>query len=123
MGLSEHEQRLLDEMERGLYASDANLASKFTSPSSFSPKRIIGGAAVTLIGVSLLIVAVILQFALFGVVGFLVMLTGLILASSNTGAQKPAGKNEPVSGKQKSSPKKEFNRNFFEDRWDKRQGN
>ena len=93
MGLSEREQQLLDELERGLYASDSSLAHKLGKPGARSPKRIIAGGALAVIGLSLLVVAVILQFALFGVAGFLVMLAA-----------------------------REQRKSFFEDRWDRRQG-
>jgi len=120
VGLSEKEQQLLDELERGLYASDANLAHKLGKPGARSPRRIIAGGALAIIGLSLLVVAVILQFALFGVAGFLVMLAGLFLAtSSNPGLQTPAAKT--ASAGQSSSPKSD-RKSFFEDRWDKRQG-
>lgn len=119
MGLSEREQQLLDELERGLYASDSNLAHKLGKPGARSPRRIIAGGALAVIGLSLLVVAVMLQFALFGVAGFLVMLAGLILATSsnpnleNPTSQKPATK--------PSAPKSD-RKSYFEDRWDKRQG-
>jgi hypothetical protein len=124
MGLSEREQQLLDELERGLYASDSSLAHKLGKPGARSPKRVIAGGALAVIGLSLLVVAVMLQFALFGVAGFLVMLTGLILAtSSNPTAGEPgSGKSGAAQG---SKPVRESNSNgksFFEDRWDKRQG-
>lgn len=117
MGLSEREQQLLDELERGLYASDSSLAHKLGKPGARSPKRIIAGGALAVIGLSLLVVAVILQFALFGVAGFLVMLAGLILATSSN----PSLEN---MGTQKAKPQaaKEQRKGFFEDRWDKRQG-
>jgi membrane-bound ClpP family serine protease len=69
------------------------------------------------IGLSLLVVAVILQFALFGVAGFLVMLAGLVLAtSSNAGLEsQPKQATKPQAAKSER-------RSFFEDRWDKRQG-
>jgi hypothetical protein len=119
MGLSEREQQLLDELERGLYASDSTLAHKLGKPGARSPKRIIAGGTLAVIGLSLLVVAVMLQFALFGVAGFLVMLAGLILAtSSNPSLENPTS--------QKSAPKpaspKADRKSFFEDRWDKRQG-
>ena len=117
MGLSEREQQLVDELERGLYASDSSLAHKLGKPGAKSPKRIIAGGALAVIGLSLLVVAVILQFALFGVAGFLVMLAGLILAtSSNPGIEQP--------GTQKAKPQasKEQRKSFFEDRWDRRRG-
>jgi hypothetical protein len=117
MGLSEREQQLLDELERGLYASDAGLAHKLGKPGARSPKRIIAGGALAVIGLSLLVVAVILQFALFGVAGFLVMLAGLVLAtSSNAGLEsQPKQATKPQAAKSER-------RSFFEDRWDKRQG-
>jgi hypothetical protein len=119
MGLSEREQQLLEELERGLYASDSSLAHKLGKPGARSPKRIIAGGSLAVIGLSLLVVAVILQFALFGVAGFLVMLAGLILATSanpslDTPAPgKPAGRPAAPQNDRKS---------FFEDRWDRRQG-
>ena len=51
MALSEREQRLLDEMERGLYESDAALASKLSSAKVSSPQKIVGGAALAVIGI------------------------------------------------------------------------
>ena len=117
MGLSEREQQLLDELERGLYASDSSLAHKLGKPGARSPKRIIAGGALAVIGLSLLVVAVILQFALFGVAGFLVMLAGLILATSaNPSIDNPGTPNaKPQEAKQQR-------KSFFEDRWDRRQG-
>ena len=117
MGLSEREQQLLDELERGLYASDSSLAHKLGKPGARSPKRIIAGAALAVIGLSLLVVAVILQFALFGVAGFLVMLAGLILATSSNHTDAQAS-----TVKAKSPTHKSQRTNFFEDRWNKRQG-
>ena len=117
MGLSEREQQLLDELERGLYASDSGLAHKLGKPGARSPRRMIAGGALAVIGLSLLVVAVMLQFALFGVAGFLVMLAGLILAtSSNSGLEGPA---KPAAKPQATKTER---RSFFEDRWDKRQG-
>ncbi len=117
MGLSEREQQLLDELERGLYASDSSLAHKLGKPGARSPKRIIAGGALAVIGLSLLVVAVILQFALFGVAGFLVMLAGLILATSSNPSLEKAD-----TQKAKPQAAKEQRKNFFEDRWDRRQG-
>ena len=120
MGLSEKEQQLLDELERGLYASDSSLAHKLGKPGARSPRLIIAGASLAVIGLSLLVVAVILQFALFGVAGFLVMLAGLFLATaSNSGLEKPAAN---PSAKPASASIKTDRKGFFEDRWDKRQG-
>lgn len=119
MGLSEREQQLLDELERGLYASDSNLAHKLGKPGARSPRRIIAGGALAVIGLSLLVVAVMLQFALFGVAGFLVMLAGLVLAtSSNPSLANPSSQKPSTNPAAPKSDRK----SFFEDRWDRRQG-
>ncbi|MEY4042461.1 MAG: hypothetical protein RL529_28 [Actinomycetota bacterium] len=115
MALSDREQRLLDELERGLYESDPNLASKINSGGTRTTARIISGLAIGLIGLSLIVFAVIIQVAFFGAFAFLVMLTGLVVASSNTKQQaSPAGK---ANGKAKAP-----SRNVFEERWQRRQG-
>lgn len=118
MGLSEQEQKLLDELERGLYASDSSLAHKLGKPGARSPKRIIAGASLAIIGVSLLVVAVILQVAIFGVGGFLAMLAGLIVATSSNPSEPKLGSASPKSAMPANPSKK----SFFDDRWDKRQG-
>ena len=115
MALSDREQRLLDELERGLYESDPNLAAKINSGGTRTTARIISGLAIGLIGLSLIVFAVIIQVAFFGAFAFLVMLTGLVVASSNTKQQaSPAGK---ANGKAKAP-----SRNVFEERWQRRQG-
>ncbi len=119
MALSEREQRLLDEMERGLYETDAALVSKLNSAKISSPQKIVAGAALTVIGISILVTAVVLQITLLGVAAFLVMLAGLTLASSKSVVQKAGIK--PTSSKTSSSHTA-AKRNFFEDRWDRRQG-
>lgn len=115
MALSEREQRLLDELERGLYESDPNLAHKINSSGARTPARLIAGLAIGLIGVSLILFAVIIQVAFFGAFAFLVMLAGLILASSN---MKPESGSKPKAADRAKSP----TRNIFEERWNRRQG-
>jgi hypothetical protein len=116
MSLSDREKALLEELERGLMESDAGFAAKVErvgNPAS----RVIGGALLALIGLGVLVAAVLMQFAPIGVAGFLIMLAGLVIATSNLqvpdlGSALPKGDNSgPGPG-----------RNFFEDRWDRRQG-
>jgi sulfite exporter TauE/SafE len=118
MALSEREQRLLDELERGLYESDPNLAHKISSSGARTPARLIAGLIIGLIGVSLIVFAVMVQVSYFGVLAFLVMLTGLVVASSNL-KPEAAAKSQQSRAHQaaKSSP-----RNLFEERWNKRRG-
>jgi ABC-type multidrug transport system fused ATPase/permease subunit len=123
MALSDREQRLLDELERGLYESDANFASKLGNGPTRTPAKLIAGLSISLIGVSLIIFAVMIQVAFFGVFAFLVMLAGLVVASSNLNPKPGPGHNSPRAGAGKSNQKaSESLRNIFEDRWNKRQG-
>jgi hypothetical protein len=115
MALSEREQRLLDELERGFYESDPNLANKISSSGAVNPARLILGLVIGLIGVSLIVFAVAIQVAFFGVFAFIVMLTGLIVASSNLTSQNQT----KTRG---ASAKREPSRNVFEERWNRRRG-
>jgi hypothetical protein len=118
MALSEREQKLLEEMERGLYASDADFANRVAQRSAPSARRLIGGTILAVIGLSILLFAVIIQFAIFGVVGFLVVLTGLVVASSNVSkpsASSNAGRQSPPKAPKRPSTS-------FEERWDRRRG-
>lgn len=115
MALSEREQRLLDELERGFYETDPTLANKISSSGVVNPARLILGLVIGLIGVSLIVFAVAIQVAFFGVFAFIVMLTGLIVASSNLNPQKPAKSGETAAKRQPA-------RNIFEERWNRRRG-
>jgi predicted lipid-binding transport protein (Tim44 family) len=117
MGLSEREQQLLDELERGLMDSDKGIAAKAKRVGNTGAK-LIAGALVAVIGLGVLLTGVLIQFSIIGVVGFLIMLGGLVVATSNI--QLPdmsAG-----FGQQAPTDSPKPGRNFFEDRWDKRQG-
>ena len=112
MGLSEHEQKLLAELERGLMEDDQQFAAKVQKVGN-PAGRMIAGVLLAIIGLGVLVTAVMLQFAPMGVAGFLVMLAGLVLATSNFRVPDLGVKTNGSTGP---------NRNFFEDRWDRRQG-
>lgn len=87
MPLSEHEQRLLDQIERALYAEDPKFASNVRGARmrSLPQRRRIQGIALFALGLLLLIAGVVLPYRLVGVpvisvIGFLVMFAGAILA-------------------------------------------
>ena len=94
MPLSDHEQRLLEQMERALYAEDPKFATSMRSSrgSASDRRRVAAGIVALLAGLGLLIAGVAAKFVPIGVVGFLAMLGGLWLAiSAFSGAQqKPA---------------------------------
>ncbi|MFE9421842.1 DUF3040 domain-containing protein [Kitasatospora sp. NPDC006697] len=84
MPLSEHEQRLLDQMERALYAEDPKFASALegTGLRTYTRRRVYFATAGFVLGVGLLMGGMIVQqrFIWLSVVGFLVMLGCAVLA-------------------------------------------
>ncbi|MFE6994392.1 DUF3040 domain-containing protein [Microbacterium sp. NPDC057659] len=124
MPLSEQEQRLLDEMERHLLQNDADVVTAPSGDRSLSYRNLIYGALLLLAGIGGLIAAVALGAQLgsvfsivVGVVAFLAMLAGVMLAFTpvrRTGT--PARDDRPSRGSDSSSFMDRMN-----DRWDRRQ--
>lgn len=83
MPLSEHEQRLLDEMERSLYQNDADFVST-VSPRPGRPNyRFLAiGVLVALAGIATIVVGVVVKQPIVGVLGFIVVFGGALLALS-----------------------------------------
>ena len=81
MPLSEHEQRLLEQMERALYAEDPKFATSLRSGAGgrASRGRAAVGVLVLLTGITLLMLGAILPLIALGVAGFLVMVVGATL--------------------------------------------
>ncbi len=104
MPLSEHEQRLLEQMERALYAEDPKFATSMRNPrtSAGSKRRVALGVVAFLAGIGLLITGVATQFVVIGVVGFLGMLGGIWLVVAALRPQ-PAEQN-PQAGPTPARP-------------------
>jgi hypothetical protein len=120
MGLSESEKKVLEELERALYADDEAFArksksqiDKFSEPGANSPAKVIAGSLLAVMGISVLVFAAITQIVLFGVVGFLIMLVGILIASATGRQPKPKQQGKPGSTKKAEG-------SFFEKRWDNR---
>lgn len=124
MALSDREKKVLEELERGLYADDAEFAQRVQAVADKKPKsqpgsagnpaaKLVAGSVIAVAGLSVLILAVVIQVVAIGVVGFLIMLAGLVLASSNWS-------NSTLSAKPSPKPTKKTSGNFFEDRWNRR---
>lgn len=114
MALSEHEQRLLEEMERGLYASEADsLKTRSEVKKKPSYKAILVGALAIIAGVGALIGAVVLGQIWLGLVGFVIMLAGVLFTVSP--------KNQVVEGSASSpNAKSETMAERAERRWEER---
>jgi hypothetical protein len=118
MPLSEQEQRLLDEMERHLMRNDADVVSAPTDGRTLSYRNIVYGTILVLVGLGALIVGVSTQLIVVGVIGFVVMLGGVILAVTPTRGI-PRG---PVDAAP-AAPKARASSSFMDrmnDRWDRR---
>ncbi|AZC13752.1 DUF3040 domain-containing protein [Microbacterium sp. ABRD28] len=120
MPLSEQEQRLLDEMERHLMRNDADVVSA-REGRALSYRNIVYGTILVLLGLGGLIAGVALKLIVVGVIAFVVMLGGVILAVTPArGAPKTAPR--PV----KTTPGRAAAGGSFmdrmNDRWDRRQG-
>jgi len=94
MPLSEHEQRLLEQIERALYAEDPKFASTVRGGRLRRParRRRVQGIVLFAIGLVMLVLGVALPmlylggFPVLSVIGFLVMLGGAVLAVTAVGA-------------------------------------
>ncbi|MFT4232057.1 MAG: DUF3040 domain-containing protein [Leucobacter sp.] len=120
MALSEHEQRLLDEMERGFYQSEADVMQ--TVPASrrrVNYRSLVLGILVVLVGVGVLIGGVAVQQLWLGLIGFAVMLGGVLLMfSRGSEAETERLKESPAKG---DAPRESLSERM-ERRWDERMG-
>ena len=82
MPLSEHEQRLLDQIERALYQDDPKFASavRQTDLRTHMKRRLVKAGLVLTLGFGLLLTGVVISQPLVGIAGFGVMVLALLLA-------------------------------------------
>ncbi|MEU1279034.1 DUF3040 domain-containing protein [Streptomyces sp. NPDC005805] len=99
MPLSEHEQRMLEQMERALYAEDPKFATALEGSGlrTYTRRRVYQAVAGFLVGIALLMAGMVAQQIWISVVGFLVMLGCAVLAV--TGWRKA-----PKPGEQQQAP-------------------
>lgn len=81
MPLSEHEQRLLDQMEKALYAEDPKFAASLRKSrrAQVDRMRVLLGGFGVILGLGILVAGVATSWAIIGVLGFLAMLAGAVL--------------------------------------------
>jgi hypothetical protein len=131
MPLSEHEQRLLDEMERNLYQNDADFVANISQTPRRKPayRAIVVGVLVAVVGVAALVTGVFIQQSLVGILGFLLMFAGVLLAitpgrrgsrGALFGGQGEAGGTAQTNGRGRQKNSSDFMDRMSE-RWDKRQ--
>ncbi|KZM73766.1 DUF3040 domain-containing protein [Nocardia terpenica] len=121
MPLSEHEQRMLEQIESALYAEDPKFASSVRGGRlrSATGRRRLQAAALFVLGLVLLIAGIALPvkpggFPVISLLGFIVMFAAGVLlllggrgalGSGHRGGESPSGPAGPVGGG-KSKPRK-----------------
>ncbi len=118
MPLSEQEQRLLDEMERHLMGRDADVVSADGSGRALSYRNIVLGSLLVLVGLGGLIGGLSTQVVVIGVIGFVVMVAGVLLAI--TPSRRLTATVRPPRAAAGSGAGSFMDR--MNDRWDRRQG-
>ena len=122
MALSDREQKLLEQMEKALYAEDPKFASTLRrSGLTIAPgerRHVIMGLFALIAGIALVFSAVVTKIVFIGIPGFLLVLTGLVFIAR--GLQEPVSAVTPTPKKVKNRAK---NFNFMsklEERWQQR---
>ncbi len=93
MPLSEHEQRLLEQMEQAMYAEDPKFASNMRGRSSRARQRrryLFGGIGL-LVGLVLVVVGVAKSAVPLAVVGFVLMIAGAAFGAAPERKAGPTG--------------------------------
>lgn len=122
MPLSEQEQRLLEEMERSLYQNDADFVATVSGRRGRpNYTQIVLGSLLAIAGVATLVAGVIVQLPIVGVIGFALMLGGVLLVltpgkASATDA-RPTGPARPAA----APPKRTSFMDTINERWERRQ--
>ena len=121
MPLSEHEQRLLEEMERNLYQNDADFVATVSGRRGKPNYRLIViGALLAVAGVAALVAGVIVQQPLIGVVGFGLMLGGVLMVLSPGRAPADAS-GAAAPGASARKPARASWMDTMTERWERRQ--
>ena len=138
MPLSEHEQRVLEQIERALYADDPKFAAtvRGIDPRTLHRRRYLRAALGAIVGVVLLPVGIAVQQLELSVAGFVLMLLAFLYGASTWRQRRDAGAvaepavrratDLPAARKRRAkkrstplAPKRSIVKRF-EDRWDRR---
>ncbi|WP_144759476.1 DUF3040 domain-containing protein [Curtobacterium sp. 9128] len=123
MPLSEQEQRLLEEMERSLYQNDSDFVARVTRRQGRPTYTSITlGVLGALAGVAVVILGLVLRQPLIGVVGFVVMLAGVLFAL-RPGMRAPRSGQAPRTTSSGGARRPSSGGSFMDrmnNRWDKR---
>ena len=102
MPLSEHEQRMLDQMERALYEEDPRFAASIRNtpaPASHARRGAGLGVLIAAVGVITIAFGLVQALPIVGVVGFVVVLGGTYTAIRGVASEGKGGRGaKPAKG-------------------------
>ena len=127
MPLSEHEQRMLEQMERALYAEDPKFATALEGSGlrTYTRRRVYQAVAGFLVGIALLMAGMVAQQIWVSVVGFLVMLGCAVLAVTGwrkapKPGEQPAAGAAGAAGARRQTRQRRSMMDRIEQRWQRR---
>ena len=122
MALSDREQKLLEQMEKALYAEDPKFASSLRrSGLTIAPgerRHVIFGLVAQLRGLALVFGSVVSKTVIIGIPGFLLVLTGFVFIAR--GLQEPVSAATPTPKKVRNRTKNSNLMSRLEERWQQR---
>ena len=122
MPLSEHEQRLLEQIEQALYADDPKFAKIYTTKDlrSHNRRRLVRCAALLVVGLGVLLAGVITKLIALGVAGFVLMVVAVSFAVASW--QRMSGTRAAADPRPRrpAAPRRRIVQRL-EERWQRRQ--
>ena len=122
MALSDREQKLLEQMEKALYAEDPKFASSLRrSGLTIAPgerRHVIFGLLSLVAGLALVFGSVVSKTVIVGIPGFLLVLTGFVFIAR--GLQEPVAAATPTPSKVRNRSKNSKLMSRLEERWQQR---
>jgi hypothetical protein len=122
VALSDREQKLLEQMEKALYAEDPKFASSLRrSGLTIAPgerRHVILGLLALVAGLGLVFGSVVSKMVIVGIPGFLLVLTGFVFIAR--GLQEPVAAATPTPTKVRNRSKNSKLMSRLEERWQQR---
>ncbi len=122
VALSDREQKLLEQMEKALYAEDPKFASSLRrSGLTIAPgerRHVILGLLSLVAGLAIVFGSVVSKIVIVGIPGFLLVLTGFVFIAR--GLQEPVAAATPTPSKVRNRSKNSKLMSRLEERWQQR---
>ena len=121
MPLSEHEQRLLEEMERNLYKNEADVVNTSDFRRAPNYTAIAVGVLMGLVGLVTMVVGVSLDITLVGILGFGILFAGVMVAVAIPGSSSEGSPTAPRASKAQSPAASSTFMDRLNERWERRE--